>query len=164
MGSKPFTQGIIVLSICLTIFALPTMSCAGPPRVDKTELVQVLLNSANQIYQLERTMIENINNQRYRGLETELKPIEEDMFEDVIYLLNWVLQVDEKQIEANYKLGEIYFLKSDSGEGVVNEKYANKALVHLQMVVAVNEKSGGRYAKLENVIKMIRELKSMTHN
>lgn len=94
-------------------------------------LVNKLLESSRELYEFERNLISEIDATRYKSINTELSPIENSLFLDVIYLLEWALEIDHANFHASYLLGKIYQQKSELSEGFVDKKYNDLCVKYL---------------------------------
>jgi hypothetical protein len=123
------------------------------------KLEKELLTSAEKIFEQENNAIERIDEIRYEGIETELENIYPILFKDVIYLLNWVLECNPNNIDANYLLGKIYYLQREL-DYEYNKNAIGLANKYISKVIELSKTKYKDYdkAKLSEAKKMLTEI------
>ena len=114
------------------------------------KIATALIDSGEKLFSYEKELIKNIDQARYKGLETELEPLTE-MMEDVIYLLDWALRIDPNNFKANLLLGQVYVAKMDAGEGFVDKAMHQKATQYLNHAVKLSSAGTSTVSNAEKV-------------
>ena len=89
-----------------------------------------------------------------------------DLMADIIFLLEWALDIDPNDIKANILLGKVYYLKSDQGEGYLNKKYYKFAMKYLSKGIKLNTDNKKKINQndLLEAKKMLNEFNKVTPN
>ena len=131
----------VIVGTMFLVMATGIICCEASDNNSQKQAVSIksiVLESAENLYQSEKQIIRDIDNVRYSDMETELSPLLNDLMSDVVYLLEWVLEIDPSDIKANFLLGKIYYGKSDVGEGFRDKKMVELAKNCLLKVIKNN--------------------------